>query len=63
MTKFKLEKIDQDHARKIDTRDDIAVLDIPALRKQKTELEQEVTRISQELAKIDEILIEFDKLP
>jgi hypothetical protein len=63
MAKFKLEKIDQDHARKIDTRDDVTVLDIAALKKQKTELEQEAARVSQELAKINEILTEFEKLP
>ena len=63
MAKFKLEKIDQDHARKIDTRDDVTVLDIAALKKQKTELKQEAARVSQELAKINEILTEFEKLP
>jgi len=63
MAKFKLEKIDQDHARKTDTRDDVTILDIMALKKQKTELEREVARLSQELAKINEILAEFDKLP
>lgn len=63
MAKFKLEKIGQDHARKIDTRDDVTVLDITALKKQKTELEQEAARVSQELAKINEILAEFEKLP
>jgi Xaa-Pro aminopeptidase len=71
---FRLEKIDQTHAKRIETKDDIAVIDISQLRQQKKEIEieiirknqehaAEVARLNQELAKINEILVEFAKIP
>ena len=71
---FRLEKIDQTHAKRIETKDDIAIIDIEQLRKQKIEIEREITRrnqehaaevarLNQELIKINEILVEFAKLP
>ncbi len=61
--KFKLEKIDDKTAKKIDMMESISIIDIEGLRKQKTELEQEVVRLNKELAQTNEIINEFEKLP
>ena len=61
--KFKIEKIDDKTAKKIDTMESISIVDIEGLRKQKTELEQEVARLNKMLAEINEIIGEFEKLP
>ncbi len=61
--KFKIEKIDDKTARKIDTMESISIVDIEGLKKQKTELEQEVARLNKMLAEINEIVGEFEKLP
>ena len=63
MAKFTLEKIDKDNVKKIDTRPDISLLNIPTLQKQKTELEMEITRLQKELDQINEVLTEYAKLP
>lgn len=71
---FILEKIDSLHARRIETKNEVAVIDIAQLQQQKKEIEAEIARINQELAaevarlnqelaKINEILVEFAKLP
>lgn len=71
---FRLEKIDQTHARRIETKEEIVSVDVGQLRQQKKEIEAEiakknqelaaeVARLNQELAKINEILVEFAKLP
>lgn len=71
---FTLEKIDSTHARRIETKNEVAVIDIAQVQQQKTEIEAaiakinqelaaEVARLNQELAKINEILVEFAKLP
>lgn len=70
---FRLEKIDQMRVRRIETKDEVIVIDIGQLRQQKKEIEAEiakknqelaaeVARLNQELAKINEILVEFAKL-
>ena len=61
--KFKIEKIDDKTAKKIDTMESISIVDIEGLKKQKIELEQEVARLNKMLAEIDEIIGEFEKLP
>lgn len=63
MAKFKIEKIDQENFKKMDTREDVTILNIKELQKQKSELEKEVARINSELARINEILTEYNKLP
>lgn len=63
MAKYKLEKIDQDTFKKIDTMEEVTVLNVKELEKQKAALETEVSRLSNELAKVNEILTEYNKLP
>ena len=63
MAKYKLEKIDQDTFKKIDTMEEVTVLNVKELEKQKAALETEVSRLSDELAKVNEILTEYNKLP
>jgi len=38
MSKFTLEKIDDENAKKIDTHESVSVVNIPALQKQKEEM-------------------------
>lgn len=63
LKKFSIEKIDQDNFKKIDTHQEVTVLNIKQLQQEKTRLEQEVTRLNQLLAEINEILAEYNKLP
>lgn len=60
--KFTLEKIDKDNFKKIDTHEEVTILNIQALQKEKIYLEQEVARFNQQLAEINTILDEYNKL-
>lgn len=63
MTKFTLEKIDQENVKKTDIREDVSTVNIPALEKQKADLEQQITSMQKQLDQIDEVLAEYKKLP
>lgn len=71
---YKLEKIDQTHARKIETQEVTSVVDIEQMRQHKSEIESQITaknqehenevaRLQTELDQINEVLNEFDQLP
>lgn len=59
---FTIEKIDENTARKIDTRQSVTILNIEDLRKQKAELKDQIGKLQNMLAEIDEIIGEFDKI-
>ncbi len=61
--KFKIEKIDEKTARKIDTMESISTVDIDGLRKQSTELSDQIAKLAKMKAEMDEVISEFDKLP
>ncbi|MBI4059781.1 hypothetical protein HY406_01845, partial [Candidatus Giovannonibacteria bacterium] len=69
-----LEKIDATHAKRIETKDQVEIIDIDQLRKRKTEIEQEVAkriqehaaevaRLNSELTKISEVITAFELIP
>lgn len=60
--KYTLEKIDEQNARKIDTRQSVTIVNVEDLRRQKAELEKEIADRQKMLAEIEEIITEFDKL-
>ena len=60
---YTLQKIDAENFKLIESKQDVTVLNIKELQKQKTELEKEVTRINSELARVNTILAEYAKLP
>jgi len=61
--KFTIEKIDQENFKKIDTRQEVTILNIKELQEEKTKLENEVVKLNQHLAEINQILDEYNKLP
>ncbi len=74
MADFRLEKIDATHARQIETKEEVTVIDIDQMRQHKAEIESqvaaknqehdnEVARLQAELDQINGVLTEFDKLP
>ena len=63
MSKFTLEKIDDENAKKIDTHESVSVVNIPALQKQTEELEKQIATMQQQLVQINEVLDEYKKLP
>ena len=63
MSKFTLEKIDNENAKKIDTHESVSVVNIPALQKQKEEMEKQIATMQQQLVQINEVLDEYKKLP
>lgn len=60
--KFKLERIDADNVRKIDSRTDTTVIHVPALEKHKADLEEEMGKLQVQLDQINEVLGEYKKL-
>ncbi|TAK04206.1 hypothetical protein EPO34_03610 [Patescibacteria group bacterium] len=59
---YTLEKIDEQTARKTDTRQSVTIVNVEDLRRQKAELEKEIADRQKMLAEIEEIITEFDKL-
>lgn len=59
---FKLEKVDAENVRKIDSHPDVTVIHIPSLQKEKTEIEGMIEKLKSQLAQIDEVLSEYAKL-
>ncbi|OQA37269.1 MAG: hypothetical protein BWY53_00016 [Parcubacteria group bacterium ADurb.Bin326] len=63
MSKFTLEKIDAENVKKIDTHESVSIVNIPALQKQKDDLEKQIAVMQQQLVQINEVLDEYKKLP
>ena len=63
MSKFTLEKIDTENVKKIDTHESVSIVNIPALQKQKDDLEKQIAVMQQQLVQINEVLDEYKKLP
>lgn len=63
MSKFTLEKIDAENVKKIDTHESVSIVNIPALQKQKNDLEKQIAVMQQQLVQINEVLDEYKKLP
>ncbi len=61
--KFTLEKIDDDNVKKIDSRPDVTVINIPALQKEKEDIEVTMAKFKTQLDQINEVLDEFKNLP
>jgi len=61
--KFTLEKIDEDNVKKIDQRADVSILNIPALHKEKDDIEAMMAKFKTQLDQINEVLDEFKNLP
>ncbi len=62
MGKFTLEKIDKENVKKVDVREDVSTVNIPALEKQKAELEQQIGAMQKQLDQINEVLDEYNKI-
>lgn len=62
MSKFTLEKIDQENVKKVDVREDVSTVNIPALEAQKKELEQQINTMQKQLDQINEVLVEYNKI-
>ena len=63
MANFTLEKIDAENVKKTDSRPDVTVLNIPALQKEKTDVEALIAKLQTQLDQINEVLAEWTKLP
>ena len=61
--KFRLEKIDAENVKKTDTREEVSVVNIPALQFQKVVLEKTINDSQEQLDQINEVLVEWEKLP
>jgi len=62
VSKFTLEKIDEDNVKKIDQRSEVSVLNIPALQKEKADIEAMMAKFKTQLDQINEVLDEFKNL-
>ncbi len=60
---FTIEKIDQENFKKINTRQEVTILNVKKLEEEKTRLENEVAKLNQQLTEISSILDEYNKLP
>lgn len=63
MAKFTLEKVDAENVKKTDSHPDVTVINIPALQKEKTEVEAMIAKLQTQLDQINEVLTEYAKLP
>ena len=61
--KFRLEKIDAENVKKTDTREEVSIVNIPALQFQKVVLEKTINDSQEQLDQINEVLVEWEKLP
>lgn len=61
--KFTLERIDADNVKKIDSRPDVTVINIPALQKEKEDMEATMAKFKTQLDQINEVLDEYKNLP
>ena len=62
MGNFTLEKIDKENVKKVDVREDVSTVNIPALEAQKKELEQQINAMQKQLDQINEVLVEYNKI-
>ncbi len=60
--KFTLQRIDADNVKKIDSRPDVTVINIPALQKEKESIEATITKFKTQLDQINEVLDEYKNL-
>ncbi|HCC13780.1 MAG: hypothetical protein UV82_C0007G0019 [Candidatus Magasanikbacteria bacterium GW2011_GWD2_43_18] len=60
--KFRLEKIDAENVKKTDTREEVSIVNIPALQFQKVVLEKTINDSQEQLDQINEVLVEWEKL-
>lgn len=59
---FTLEKIDEDNVRKITSHPDVSVVNIPAMKTAKADLEKTIETLQAQLDQINEVLGEYAKL-
>ena len=60
--KLTLEKIDDDNVKKIDQRSEVSVINIPALQKEKADIEAMMAKFKTQLDQINEVLDELKNL-
>ena len=61
-SKFTLEKIDEDNVKKTDQRSEVSVVNIPALQKEKADIEAMMAKFKTQLDQINEVLDELKNL-
>ncbi|MEN9614013.1 MAG: hypothetical protein RLZZ347_320 [Candidatus Parcubacteria bacterium] len=59
---FTLEKIDDDNVRKITSHPDVSIVNIPAMKTAKADLEKTIETLQAQLDQINEVLGEYAKL-
>lgn len=60
--KFTLERIDADNVKKIDSRPDVTVINIPALQTERESIEATMAKFKTQLDQINEVLDEYKNL-